>query len=88
MPMHAWSEHVVHVELVSGDMEIAETARRFLEQRFRAHDVEVAVEPGELRVHAELAKKVGAEQVAQALSEAGVRAHAVHEREEWSVTEL
>lgn len=88
MRMHAWSEHVVHVELLSDDMEIADTARRFLEQRFRTHDVEVAVEPGELRLHSELERKVGAGQVALALREAGVRAHAIHEREEWSVTEL
>lgn len=88
MTMHAWSEHVVHVELVSDDDEIALTARRFLEQRFDARDPEVHAEGGQLRVHTDPQHAVSAAQVTQALAEAGVRAHAVHERREWSVTEL
>ena len=88
MTLHAWSDHVVHVALVSRDREIADTAARFLEQRFRAHDVDVDAEPGELRVHSEPARRVSAEQVARALVEAGVRAHAVHEREQWTVADV
>lgn len=88
MAMHTWSEHVVHVELLSGDAEIGRTAARFLEQRFRAQDVEVTAEPGVLRVHSEPEHVVTAAQVAQALVESGVRAHAIHERMEWSVAEL
>lgn len=88
MAMHAWSEHVVHVELVSDDDEIARTARRFLEQRFSASELEVHGEGGQLRVHTEPERAVTAAQVSQALVEAGVRAHAVHERREWSVAEL
>ena len=87
MPLHAWSEHVVHVELLSDDAEIARTAARFLEQRFRDSEPEVQAEPGELRVHTDAARAVTAAQVATALVAAGVRAHAVHEREEWSVAE-
>lgn len=86
--MHAWSEHVVHVELLSHDAEIARTAARFLEQRFRGSEPEVDAEPGELRVHTEPGRAVTAAQVAAALADAGVRAHTVHEREEWSVAEL
>ena len=88
MTLHAYAEHVVHVELVSRDAEIARAAARFIEQRFRAQGVEAAAEPGELQVHSDPARAVGAAQVAQALAEAGVRAHAVHEREEWSVVEV
>ena len=88
MAMHAWSEHVVHVELLSGDGEIARTAKRFLEQRFGANEPEVHAEAGKLRVHTEPDRTVTAAQVAQALVDAGVRADAVHEREEWSVAEL
>lgn len=88
MPLHAWSEHVVHIQLLSNDDEIARTASRFLEQRFRTQDVEVNVEPGQLRVHSEPGRKVGAAEVAQAMLEAGVRVHALHEREEWSVADV
>lgn len=88
MAMHAWSEHVVHVELVSRDTEIARTAKRFVEQRFGTSEPEVHAEAGELRVHTEPDRRVTAAQVAKALLEAGVRAHVVHEREEWSVAEL
>lgn len=41
MTLHAWAEHVVHVQLASRDAEIARTAARFFEQRFWAQDVEV-----------------------------------------------
>ncbi len=88
MALHTWVEHVVHVELLSIDAEIARTARRFLEQRFRAQDVEVTADPGELTVHGEPDRRVSAGEVAQALLEAGVRVHALYEREEWSVAEL
>ena len=88
MTLHTWAEHVVHAELVSRDLEIARTAQRFLEQRFRPQEVEVHAEQGQLRVHSEPAQKVTAEQVARALVDAGVRAHAVHEREEWSVADV
>lgn len=88
MTLHAWAEHVVHVDLVSRDQEISRTAARFLEQRFRTQDVEVVAEPGELEVHSDPEDRVGAAQVAQALVEAGVRAHAVHEREEWGVADV
>lgn len=88
MTLHAWSEHVVHVDLVSRDREIARTAKHFLEQRFRAQDIDVDAEPGELRVHSEPSRTVTAEQVARALVDAGVRAHAVHEREQWSVADV
>ena len=87
MTMHAWAEHVVHVELLSGDAEIAETTVRFLERRFSDRDVEGHAEPGRIGLHSDLARPVSAEDVARALVEAGVRAHAVHERQEWSVTD-
>lgn len=88
MPLHTWSEHVVHVELLSDDDELARTASRFLEQRFRAQDVEVNAEAGALSVHSEPGRKVSAPEVAQAMLDAGVRVHALHEREEWSVADL
>lgn len=88
MPLHTWSEHVVHVELLSDDDELARTASRFLRQRFRAQDVEVNVEPGALRVHSEPGRNVSAAEVAHAMLEAGVRVHALHEREEWSVADV
>ena len=87
MVLHAWSEHVVHVELVSDDREIARAAARYLELRYGGEDVEVDAEPGRLRVHSEPERRVTSADVVQALVEAGVRAHALHEREEWSVTD-
>ena len=87
MALHAWSEHVVHVELVSDDREIARAAARYLELRYGEEDDEVEAGPGRLRVHSEPERRVTSADVAQALVEAGVRAHALHEREEWSVTD-
>lgn len=87
MTMHAWPEHVVHVELLSDDAEIAKTAVRFLERRFADRDVEGHAEPGRVGLHSDLDRPVTAEDVARALVDAGVRAHAVHERQEWSVTD-
>lgn len=86
--MHAWSEHVVHVELVSDDSEISEAARRYLEACFEAGEPEVHASAGRLRVHTQPANPVSAAQVAHALADAGVRVHSAHERQEWSVTEL
>ncbi len=88
MSMHAWAEHVVHIDLLSDDREIASTAVRFLEQRFRDYDVEGHSEPGKVRLHSEPERPVTAVDVAHALVEAGVRAHAVHERQEWSVADV
>lgn len=88
MPLHSWSEHVVHIELLSADNEIIRTASRFLEQRFRDRDVEVNVAPGEITVHSEPGRRVSAADVAQGLSDAGVRVHVLYEREEWSVADL
>lgn len=88
MSMHAWAEHVVHVELLSDDHEIASTAVRYLEQRFRDLAVEGHAERGAVRLHSEIERPVRAADVARALVEAGVRAHAVHERQEWSVADV
>ena len=88
MSTHAWSEHVVHVDLVSDDPQIAAETVRFLEQQFVERDPEGHAEPGRLRLHSEPEKPVTAADVAGALAEAGVRAHAVHERQEWSVADV
>ncbi len=88
MSLHAWVEHVVHVELVSDDAEIASTAVRFLEQRFPDREVEGHAEPGRVQLHSESDQPVTAADVARALAEAGVRAHAVHDRQEWSVVDV
>lgn len=88
MSTHAWSEHVVHVELVSDDAEIRSATVTFLEQRFADREAEAVAEPGGVRLHSEPARPVTAAEVAGALAEAGVRAHAVHEREEWSVVDV
>lgn len=87
MSTHAWSENVVHVELVSHDPEVASETVRFLEGRFRDHDPEGHAEPGEVRLHTPTEMPVTARDVALALAEAGVRAHSVHERVEWSVAD-
>ena len=88
MSTHAWPEHVVHVELVSNDADIAAETVRFLEQRFADREPEAVAEPGGVRLHSEPARPVTAAEVAGALAEAGVRAHAVHERQEWSVVDV
>ncbi len=88
MDTHAWIEHVVHVDLVSDDPQIAAETVRFLEQRFVERDPEGHAEPGRVRLHSELERPVTAAEVACALAEAGVRAHAVHERQEWSVADV
>lgn len=88
MSTHAWSEHVVHVHLLSNDPDIASEAVRFLEQRFADRDPEGHAEPGRVRLHSEPERPVTAADVAGALAEAGVRAHAVHERQEWSVADV
>lgn len=88
MSVHAWSEHVVHVELVSEDPDITSETLRFLEQRFADREPEGHAEPGGVRLHSEPDRPVTAADVASALAEAGVRAHAVHERQEWSVVDI
>ena len=88
MSTHAWPEHVVHVELVSDDSDITSETLRFLEQRFADREPEAIAEPGGVRLHSEPDRPVTAAEVAGALAEAGVRAHAVHERQEWSVVDV
>ncbi len=88
MSTHAWSEHVVHVGLVSDDPDITAETLRFLEQRFADREPEAHAEAGGLRLHSEPDRPVTAPDVARALAEAGVRANAVHERQEWSVTDV
>lgn len=88
MSVHAWAEHVVHVELVSSDPDIASETMRFLEQRFGDREPEAHAEPSRVRLHSEPDLPVTAADVARALAEAGVRAHAVHERQEWSVADV
>lgn len=88
MTTHAWAEHVVCVELVSQDSQIADETARFLEQRFDALDPDARAEPGRVHLHSQPEQPVTAAQVAGALAEAGVRALAVHERQEWSVADV
>lgn len=88
MSTYAWAEHVVHVDLVSGDSELASETVRFLEQRFADRDPEGHAEQGRVRLHSLPDRPVTAGEVAHALAEAGVRAHAVHERAEWSVADV
>ena len=88
MSTHAWAEHVVHVDLVSDDPQIASATVRFLEQRFAERDPEGHAEPGEVRLHSGTERPVTAAEVAGVLAEAGVRAHAVHGRQEWSVADV
>jgi len=88
MSAHAWSEHVVHVGLVSDDPDITSETLRFLEKRFADLDPEAHAEPGGVRLHSEPDRRVSAADVARALAEAGVRAHAVHERQEWSIADV
>jgi len=88
MSAHAWSERVVHVVLVSDDRDVTSETLQFLEQHFADREPEVHAEPGGVRLHSEPDRPVTAEDVARALAEAGVRAHAVHERQEWSVADV
>lgn len=88
MTTHAWAEHVVHVDLVSGAPEIAVEAMRFLEKRFVDRDPEGHAEPGTMRLHTVPDRPVTAGEVARALAEAGVRARSVSERVEWSVADV
>lgn len=88
MPTHAWAEHVVHVQLYSSDRDIVRTTAQLLQQRFAGRDVEVLADGDELEVRSEPERPVAAAEVAQLLAEAGVRARTVHERQEWSVTDV
>lgn len=88
MTTHAWAEHVVHVDLLSGAREIAAEAVLFLEQRFADRDPEGHAEPGKVRLHTVPNRPVTAADVARALAEAGVQARSVHERVEWSVADV
>ncbi len=51
---------MVHIDLLSDDREIASTAVRYLEQRFRDYDVEGHAEPGAVRLHSEPERPVPA----------------------------
>ena len=88
MPQHTWADHVVHVELLSRDTEISSTTVLFLQRRFHAQGADVSGEAGHLEVRSDGGSVVTAGDVAQVLAEAGVRAHSVHERQEWSVAEV
>ncbi len=76
MSTHAWAEHVVDVDLVSADPQIASETVGFLEQRFAERDPEGHAEPGRVRLHSGPDRPVAAADVARALAETGVRAHA------------
>lgn len=88
MPLHAWVDHVVHVELLSADLEIARTSAQLLERSFATQQVDVTSGAGQLQIRSEPGMEVTSADIARALLEAGVRAHAVHERQEWSVAEV
>lgn len=88
MRLHTWADHVVHVELLSDDSDISTTTELFLERRFQAEGADVSGNDGRLEVRTQPGSTITAGDVAQALAEAGVRAHNVHEREEWSVAEV
>lgn len=88
MPLHTWADHVVHVELLSRDGEISRTTVLFLQRRFHTQGVDVSGEAGRLELRSDDGSAVTAGAVAQVLAEAGVRAHRVHERREWSVAEV
>ncbi len=74
--------------LLSDDADITSETQRFLEQRFSDRDPEAYAEPGGVRLHSEPDRPVTAAEVARALADVGVRAHAVHERQEWSVADV
>lgn len=91
MPMHAWADHVVHVELTSSDAQVAALTARVLRERLPVEpdDVgDVGDVLGTLEVRSTLERPVTAEQVAGALRAAGVRASRVYERAEWSVVDV
>lgn len=88
MPMHAWVDHVVHVELTSRDSEVGRLTARVLRERLPVEMDDVDESPGTLEVRSSPERPVTAEQVARALQAAGVRTSRIHERAEWSVAEV
>lgn len=88
MALHTWCDHVVHIELLSGDAEVAKTTAEYLERFLATEDVDVSAEPRLLQVRSDVDKAVTAARVAEALSQGGVRAQAVHGRDEWSVAQV
>jgi len=87
--MHAWVDHVVHVELTSGDREVGRLTARVLRERLPVETDDVDESPpGTLEVRSSPDRPVTAEQVARTLQAAGVRTSRIHERAEWSVAEV
>ena len=88
MALRAWCDHVVHVHLYSRDVELSETCARFLERSFVDREADATAEAGYVEVRSSLERPVTAEEVAQALVKAQVRASSVFDRPEWSVAEV
>jgi hypothetical protein len=88
LTVHAWCDHVVHVHLVSRDIELAQTCARLLHERFAGRDPDVCPDDGYVEVRSAVEEPVTAAEVAQVLAEAQVRAFSVFDRPEWSVAEV
>jgi hypothetical protein len=86
--LRAWCDHVVHVHLYSRDEELSETCARFVQQTFADRDVDATAEAGYVEVRSSLERPVTADEVAQALVTAQVRASSIFDRPEWSVAEV
>lgn len=82
--LNAWCDHVVHVDLVSDDLEIAQACADLIRGSVPA-GADVAHQSGGVQVRSASSDPVTAPQVLQALQAAAVRVHALHERDEWSV---
>ena len=88
MALRAWCDHVVHVHLYSRDEELSQTCARFVQQTFTDREVDATAEAGYVEVRSSLERPVTADDVAQALLTAQVRASSIFDRPEWSVAEV
>jgi hypothetical protein len=87
LAVRAWCDHVVHVQLLSGDPELSDTCARFLADRFADREVEANAEPGVVELRSSPDRPVGAQDVATCLVEVGVQAGSIFDRLEWSTVE-
>lgn len=85
MALTCWQDHVVHVEVPTGDGQPANGYARVLTERFAGSAFCSAVSTELVEVRSDPGAAVPAADVARALAQADLPSTAVFERLEWSV---
>lgn len=84
MPLTAWCDHVVHVDLVARHVDVASTCAQLLRETL-GPAADVTHEAGRVQVRSDAGSPISSGAVLHALGLAEVRVYSLYERNEWSV---